>query len=168
MIVFKDFIGKYIDSNIRASNFIEAIAALSPIFDKIRIDDGDDYIKVLKCFHEHLCGPHFNDWFAKEQVKEMYHTKKTGIICKGEVYDIDYARSIFNMYVSKINRCITVWDVYVALNAQYHDHVIEYYDWFGNLSKNELDEKVVCATINFWFKDEDAGEDKVWKYFKSI
>lgn len=67
-----------------------------------------------------------------------------------------------------INREITYWDVYVAVNAQYHDYVRLYQDWFPNLTEEQLDEKVIYSAINFWFKDEDAGTGKVWNYFKEI
>lgn len=71
-------------------------------------------------------------------------------------------------HVRNINREITYWDVYVAVNAQYHDYVRLYQDWFPNLTEEQLDEKVIYSAINFWFKDEDAGTGKVWNYFKEI
>lgn len=53
-------------------------------------------------------------------------------------------------------------------NAQYHDYVKLYKDWFTNITKEELDDKIITSCINFWFKDEDAGVGKVWNYFKNI
>ena len=76
--------------------------------------------------------------------------------------------AIYDKHVRNINREITYWDVYVAVNAQYHDYVRLYQDWFPNLTEEQLDEKVIYSAINFWFKDEDAGTGKVWNYFKEI
>lgn len=78
------------------------------------------------------------------------------------------AKAIYDKHVRNINREITYWDVYVAVNAQYHDYVRLYQDWFPNLTEEQLDEKVIYSAINFWFKDEDAGTGKVWNYFKEI
>lgn len=63
---------------------------------------------------------------------------------------------------------VTMWDVYVALNAQYHDNINLYEKWFPNATNNEIEDKIVEATISNWFEDEDASSDKVWEYFKVI
>ena len=102
------------------------------------------------------------------QVCSMYHTKANGIVCRGEVFTVEDAKAIYDKHVRNINREITYWDVYVAVNAQYHDYVRLYQDWFPNLTEEQLDEKVIYSAINFWFKDEDAGTGKVWNYFKEI
>lgn len=75
--------------------------------------------------------------------------------------------STFDKYVRNINSSITVWDVYVAINAQYHDYVRLYSEWFRNINKNELDNKIIESAITFYFKDEDSGSTKTWNYFKT-
>lgn len=65
------------------------------------------------------------------------------------------------------NSSITVWDVYVAINAQYHDYIRLYSEWFRNINKNELDNKIIESAITFYFKDEDSGSTKTWNYFKT-
>lgn len=52
-------------------------------------------------------------------------------------------------------------DVYVAINAQYHDYAKLSEEWFGG----NIDNKVFESTITFWFKDVDFDGDKVWEYF---
>ena len=56
---------------------------------------------------------------------------------------------------------------YVAINAQYHDYVRLYSEWFRNINKNELDNKIIESAITFYFKDEDSGSTKTWNYFKT-
>ena len=116
-------------------------------------------------------------WQKEDQTKvqgllvlrnRVYHTKANGIVCRGEVFTVEDAKAIYDKHVRNINREITYWDVYVAVNAQYHDYVRLYQDWFPNLTEEQLDEKVIYSAINFWFKDEDAGAGKVWNYFKEI
>lgn len=67
-----------------------------------------------------------------------------------------------------LNKDVTMWDVYVALNAQYHDNINLYEKWFPNATNNEIEDKIVEATISNWFEDEDASSDKVWEYFRVI
>jgi len=52
-------------------------------------------------------------------------------------------------------------DVYVAINAQYHDYAKLFEEWFGG----NIDNKVFESAIAFWFKDVDFDGDKVWEYF---
>lgn len=61
-----------------------------------------------------------------------------------------------------------MWDVYVALNAQYHDNIDLYEKWFSNANDSEIEEKIIEATIANWFEDKDASSDKVWEYFRVI
>lgn len=168
MITFNEFLEQYMLRNISTDKLIAGISSLSPIFNRIQIENGDKYIKILKKFHEHVYGKHFNEYFATEQVKCMYHTKPNGRICKGEKFDVKEAEIILNKYIKPIDNTVNIWDVYVALNAQYHDHIVEFIEWFKTIDEDELHDKVVESTINFWFKDEDAGSDKVWNYFKNI
>lgn len=51
-------------------------------------------------------------------------------------------------------------DVYVAINAQYHDYAKLFEEWFGG----NIDNKVFESAITFWFKDVDFDGDKVWEY----
>lgn len=52
-------------------------------------------------------------------------------------------------------------DVYVAINAQYHDYAKLFEEWFGG----NIDNKVFESAITFWLKDVDFDGDKVWEYF---
>ena len=67
-----------------------------------------------------------------------------------------------------INSNITFWDVYVALNAQYHDNIELYKEWFGEDNIENIKDKIIESAIVNWFEDEDAGIEKVWNYFRAI
>lgn len=64
-----------------------------------------------------------------------------GAFCYRYVYSPEDAKKIYDKRVKNINSNITLWDVYVALNAQYHDNIILYEKWFGNISEDEMKEK---------------------------
>lgn len=168
MITLKDFLCDYVNCENTKDKLASNLNYLYPVLQKIQIEDGDKCFKTLKCFHEHIYGAHFNEYFGKEQVSRMYHTTSNGIVCRGEKFNFPYAQCIYKDKVKHLNLKITAWDVYVALNAQYHDHINEYLEWFEHNSKESLNDKIIEATINFWFMDEDAGNNKVWNYFKNI
>lgn len=77
-------------------------------------------------------------------------------------------KKIYDRRIRPLNKDVTMWDVYVALNAQYHDNINLYEKWFPNATNNEIEDKIVEATISNWFEDEDASSDKVWEYFRVI
>ena len=59
---------------------------------------------------------------------------------------------------------ILVGDIYVAINAQYHDYCELFEKWFGN----NFDEKIIASAVDFWFEDDDFEGNKVWKYFNEM
>lgn len=52
-------------------------------------------------------------------------------------------------------------NVYVAINAQYHDYSTLFHKWF-----NDIDDKIIKSAMVFWFMDEDYTGNKVKDYFK--
>lgn len=147
-------------------NYIK-LGLIPYVFDYVEKQDNKTFWKSMRKLHESIKGAHFDEEYAKWQVSTMHHTADNGKVCKGEIYNYDCAKNVFDKYVRNINSSITVWDVYVAINAQYHDYVRLYSEWFRNINKNELDNKIIESAITFYFKDEDSGSTKTWNYFKT-
>lgn len=162
---FKDIIKSYNTANVSNKELINAIACLYPAMDAIEDCNSRMFWKAMRKFHSHIKGKHFDEMYGKHQVSKMYHTKRNGSTCEGEVYSIEEAKHIYDTQVKHINMDYTCWDVYVAINAQYHDYCRMYAEWYPNITKDELDDKIITSAITFWFKDEDAGICKVWNYF---
>lgn len=101
---------------------------------------------------------------AKQTVDEMYHVKD-GKKYIGEKYDMQKAHEVCNKFKDKLEEDIEVADVYVAINAQYHDYCKLFEKWFG---KGNFDDMIFESAIDFWFDDVDFGEDKLWKYFNEL
>lgn len=72
---------------------------------------------------------------------------------------------VCNKFKDKLEEDIEVADVYVAINAQYHDYCKLFEKWFG---KGNFDDMIFESAIDFWFDDVDFGEDKLWKYFNEL
>lgn len=83
----------------------------------------------------------------------------------GEKYDMQKAHEVCSKFKDKLEDEVEVADVYVAINAQYHDYCELFEKWFG---KGNFDEMVFESAIAFWFDDVDFGEDKLWKYFNEL
>lgn len=105
-------------------------------------------------------GYHFNEYEAKEVVEQMYHVKDNKKYI-GEKYDTNKAHEICERYKEVLPNDVEPCDVYVAINAQYHDYAKLFEEWFGG----NIDNKVFESAITFWFKDVDFDSDKVWEYF---
>lgn len=107
---------------------------------------------------------HFNKQEAKRTVDEMYHVKD-GKKYIGEKYDMQKAHEVCSKFKDKLEDEVEVADVYVAINARYHDYCELFEKWFG---KGNFDDMIFESAINFWFDDVDFGEDKLWKYFNEL
>lgn len=130
--------------------------------------DEEDLFEIMKDFHERLAGKHFNEPYAIYQVSQMYHTNNKAVKIDTPLFSIENAKKIYDRRIRPLNKDVTMWDVYVALNAQYHDNIDLYEKWFSNANDSEIEEKIIEATIANWFEDEDASSDKVWEYFRVI
>lgn len=106
----------------------------------------------------------FSDEDARYIVAQMYHTS-SGRKHSGEHYDMTKAKEICERYRGIIPANASHADVYIAINAQYHDYCELFKAWFGD----NIDVKVFESAVNFWFKDDDyTEENKVYKYFKCM
>lgn len=103
---------------------------------------------------------HFDEHEVKEVVEQMYHVKDNKKYV-GEKYDMNKAHEICERYKEVLPNDVEPCDVYVAINAQYHDYAKLFEEWFGG----NIDNKVFESAITFWFKDVDFDGDKVWEYF---
>jgi hypothetical protein len=104
---------------------------------------------------------HFDEEYARYVVSNMYHIERSRKH-SGEKYDMKKANEVFSMYKAMLPEHITKYDVYVAINAQYHDYCVLFKSWFGD----NIERKIIDSAITFWFKDVDAEEDKLWNYFE--
>lgn len=107
-------------------------------------------------------GEHFNESDAKYVVDSMYHIEN-GKKHDGEKLSMSKAREVHERYRGIIPHNVTVADIYVAINAQYHDYCELFKSWFGG----NIESKIIESAIVFWFKDTDYSKGfKLTEYFK--
>ena len=134
-----------------------SIDVMEEAMEKLREKDPEAYDEAMRDLHEVFCGPHYNECFGKMDVAAMRHKGKAGEH-KGEHWNMEQvATAIKGM---SIPGNTNIWDVYVALNANWHDKEVKFSEWFGP----DAEKKIIEDAINFYFLDDDAPEGKVWIY----
>lgn len=119
-------------------------------------------MRMSKGISDEFSGEHFIPSEAEYIVSEMYHTEN-GRRYTGEKYDFEKAKEVCERYRGFLPSTVNPVDVYVAINAQYHDYANLFKSWFGD----RIDHKVIESAIVFWFKDEDnPGTTKLVNYFR--
>lgn len=105
-------------------------------------------------------GGTFDEYEAKEIVSKMFHYDMNNKHM-GEHFDMHKAKEVYEKYKNHFVTEASPCDVYVAINATYHDFSGILKTWFGS----NIDEKVILLAITFWFKDEDYHGNKLMDYF---
>lgn len=105
---------------------------------------------------------HFCRKTSAKIVEDMYHCIGTKEI-HGEIFDINKAKEVYSRYYDFLSSGTTIYDVYVSINAQYHDYSELFKAWFGG---GLLEDRIIESAIIFWFKDIDYKHgNKIWTYF---
>lgn len=102
----------------------------------------------------------FDEFEAKEIVSKMYHYDMNRRHT-GEHFDMKKATEVYNKYKEHFINKTSPEEVYIAINAFYHDFCALLKSWFGS----NIDEKIILLAITFWFKDDDYQGNKLMDYF---
>lgn len=104
---------------------------------------------------------HFSEIEAKELVADMFHYEMTRRHT-GEHFDMQKAEEVYKKHKDEFMHKVSPEDVYVAINATYHDFCGLFKSWFGS----NVDDKIIMMAITFWFKDDDYQGNKLMHYFE--
>lgn len=140
----------------------ESIYALEDAMECLKEKDPDTYDEAMRDLHEVFCGTHYTECFAREDVAGMHHKNSKGEVIRGEHWNMDQVTSAAKGL--PVPSTATPWDVYVALNANWHDKEVKFTEWFGN----DAEKRIVEDAVSFYFNDADAPEGKVWLYMEAM
>ena len=135
------------------------------------VDGGHRMMEHSRGYDDHLFNKfvntdsdwHYDEKHAKYIVDNMYHYDTNDKMESGEHFSMIKAKAVCDTYKKMHHLDITPEDVYVAINAQYHDYSKLYKSWFGS----NIDNKIIESAMCFWFKDVDYDKgSKVWNYFQ--
>ena len=142
----------------------KSIDSLDEMLCVLKEEHPDMFWDFMRKQHEAFYGPHFDEKFALWQVEQMYHKTAEGKEYKGEHWSVEDAEKVFTKHKSKLPASTTVFDVFVALNANYHDRCELFKEW----DKEDYENMVIEDAIKFYFMDCDWKSDgKVWEYMNA-
>ena len=132
----------------------ESIDSFSKMLDKIKDIHPELYWKFMRKQHGIMFHNHYDEAFAMWDVSQMHYTDRHGVKKQGAYWTAD---EIENATAGmKFPQGTTKWDKYVAFNAAATD-----------FSKDFDDAQIIKIAYDFYFADEDCGEDgKIWDYME--
>lgn len=140
----------------------DMIGDVSDFAEEVKEPMPEAYWKLMRKTHIRTVGRHFDKQYAVWQVDGMSHKGDDGKVYEGEHWSIEDTNAVLAKYRSRIPSAYNEWDVYVALNAHYHD----YCAWARRKFPNDYESVIIEMAIAFWFNDDDWGSTtKVWDYF---
>ena len=121
-----------------------------------------DYDTVFRYMRHNKEYSNISEDEAKYLVSCMYHIENNKKYI-GEKYDMYKTKEMYQRYRGLLPTHITIPEVYLALNAQYHNYAELFKKWFGD----NADSKIIESAIVFWFKDTNyKTHNKVSDYFR--
>lgn len=110
------------------------------------------YDSFMRKSYEAMCGKHYNQYFAEQDVSKLHYTDAEGKEHHGAYWTVEQVKEATAEF--KHPSGTTDWDKFVAYNAAHAD-----------FSKKFEDKDVLCIGYLFFFADEDwKGEGKIWSY----
>lgn len=98
---------------------------------------------------------HFDKESAERAISKIYYTTKDETEHNGAHWTMGEILTLTEKYTFK--ECVTNYDKWVAFNAAYAD-----------FNKVLSDEDIIEAGHAFFFDDEDAPCDKLWRYMQTF
>lgn len=133
-----------------------SVDLVAELLEEVKDSNPEEYWRFIRKQQGLMSGGHYDEEFARYDVKHMWHTTKHGEKRMGEHWSVEQAKQVMREH--GLSAPINEFDVYVALNAFWHD-----------LSEVITEEGLLIeAAIAFWFEDDDfKASDKVWWYMCS-
>lgn len=133
----------------------KSIDAMSEVLAILEDEHPDEYWDMMRCQHEIMFGPHYNEDFANHDLSNVHWTSKDGKMHNGAHWSkeqvVDAVKGM--PFPSGTTDC----DKYVAFNVFYAD-----------LCKDMEEADILKHAHAFYFADEDAPEGKIWRYMNAM
>lgn len=141
--------------------YTEFFNNFSKVTKNMNPSEKNNFVDRLKYYDNTTC-THFNEENAKQIVSKMWHIDEHGNKHMGEMMTLELAKDIHKRYSDYLSNDITCYDIYVAINSNYHDFYCLFKKWFND----NIELPIIESTIAFWFKDNDYVGSKVWDYLQ--
>ena len=143
-----------------------ATKRVSEYLDDMKNNDPKKYWALIKETYADMCGPHFNEEFAKWQIEQMYYKDTNGEFRYSPNWNISQYKSSFETYRPKIiNKTYNCWDWAVTLEMCYTDNHCLLKKWFPQSSEDDIKCKAAEMAVNFLNDDDDTEDGRIWRRF---
>lgn len=140
----------------RVSEYLEGLKEKEP----------ERYWALIKETYEDMCGPHFNEEFAKWQIEQMYFKDMNGEVHYAPNWSAQQYKNSFEMHKHKIrNKKYNCWDWAVAVEMEYTDNHCMLKRWFPDATEEDIKAKAMEMAVNFLNDDDDEEDGRIWNYF---
>ena len=140
----------------RVSEYLEGLKEKEP----------ERYWALIKETYEDMCGPHFNEEFAKWQIEQMYFKDMNGEVHYAPNWSAQQYRNSFEMHKHKIrNKMYNCWDWAVAVEMEYTDNHCMLKRWFPDATEEDIKAKAMEMAVNFLNDDDDEEDGRIWNYY---
>jgi hypothetical protein len=129
----------------------ESIEELEEMLCELKERNPHKYWKFMRKQHGMLHKNHYDEEFALWDVKHIKYKDKSGELHEGAYWSMEQIKDATKGMAFPPE--VTDWDKYVAFNSMKAD-----------LAKSFDDGDILKAAYDFYFRDDDAPQGKIWLY----
>ena len=128
----------------------------------------EDKQELMRSIYGEMSSGHYDEMFAKEDVKKMYYIDEAGKKQYAPYWTEEQVREVYDGVVDDIPEEYNFWDFFVTMNMSLSDNRKILREWFPDATSEQINKKVTDLAVN-WLNDEDIDcRAKVWKYLESM
>ena len=139
----------------------KSIDHVSELLHKLKKSHQEMYWDFIRKEHANIFGSHYTPDFARHDVSKMFHITKRGERIEGEHWNMMQAKKVAETF-----RLEDECDVYVAINAHWHDKIELFTEWFG--AESPAEERILEDAVKTYFMDDDAPSKNIWHYMQCV
>lgn len=142
-----------------------AIDDVQELLYKIKDAHPELYWHFIKRQHERIFGCHYNENFGMWRIEQMYYKDKAGTEHRAPHWTKDQYKTAYEAMKAKLPSTYNCWDFAVTLEMLYSDNICLFRSWWPEATEEQLEGKVVEASVNY-LNDDDDPDCKIWKRFE--
>ena len=127
--------------------------------------DEESKSELMRKIYNTIADGHYNEEYALADVAQMFYNDNAGDQHYAPYWTVPQVKEVYESVKGKIPTSYNFWDFYVALQMQKSDLYPLLSRWFPDDTPEQMDKRLVEATLN-WLTDDDNpfGDKKVWGY----
>ena len=159
---FYELVKKYGEGKGEAAMWA-ATRRVSEYLEEMKEKHPEKYWSLIKETYEDMCGPHYNEEFAKWQIEQMFYKDKNEEVHFAPNWSAQQYRTSFELNKHRLKKkTYNCWDWAVALEMSYTDNHCMLRMWFPDATDEEIKVKAVDMAVNYLNDDDDSDDGRIW------